>query len=46
MPVSVVLPPVQMVPLVVVVETVGNAFTVIVRVAVFVQPFEPVPVTV
>jgi vacuolar-type H+-ATPase subunit F/Vma7 len=45
-PVSVVLPPVQMVPLAADDVIVGRLFTVIVRVDVFVQPLEPVPVTV
>ena len=45
-PVSEVLAPAQIVAFVVVEPMVGNRLTVIVLVAVFVQPLEPVPVTV
>lgn len=45
-PVSVVLPPVQIDPLDAVAVTAGDAFTVMVRVAVDVQPLAAVPVTV
>jgi hypothetical protein len=45
-PVILVLPPAQMVALVTVVPTLGNAFTVMSRVAVALHPLAPVPVTV
>jgi hypothetical protein len=45
-PVILVLPPAHMVALVTVVPTLGNAFTVMSRVAVALHPLAPVPVTV
>ena len=44
--VIVVLPPIQILAVIVVVVTIGNGFTVTVIVAVFTQPFAFVPVTV